>query len=196
MGKRMAIITLTENDLKKIVKQCINEIGGRTLASVDNSAINSVNNIQNHVDRTFYGTKRGLKMVDHNDNIIKADALKPKAIQSFLNPYKNYRFLFWAYKREGNPIHLIFQVENIKKALDSEVILSGNVVFGREQLPGDIIINFVPVENGQYNTKVSYKYKGNRYKYLLQPNVNTEPKWNELIKGLQDFLRAKLERGL
>ena len=194
MNKR--IISLTENDLKEMIKRCLNEIGGKTLASIDNSAIKSVNNIQNHVDRTFYGTRAGLKIVDHNDNVIKADTLKPKAIQSFLNPYKNYQFLFWAYRREGNPVHLMFQVENIKKALDSEVILSGNVVFGREQLPGDIIINFFPVGNSQYDSKVSYKYKGNSYKYLLRPNVNTEPKWNELVNGLQDFLQAKMERGL
>ena len=135
-------------------------------------------------------------MVDHDDNVRKADALKPNAIQSFLSPYKNCRFLFWAYRREGNPVHLIFQVEGIKKALDSEVILSGSVVFGRELLPGDIVIDFEPIGNGQYNAKVSYKYKGNRYKYSLKPNVRTEPKWNELTKGLQDFLQARFERGL
>ena len=194
MSKR--VVTLTEEALKKMIKQCLNEIGGKTLAAIDDSAEQSVNNIQNKVDRTFYGTNRGLKVVDHNDNVVKADTLKPQAIQSFLSPYKNYRFLFWAYRRTGNPIHLIFQVENILKALGSEVILSGDVVFGREQLPGDIVVNFVPTNDGKYNTKVSYKYKGNSYKYLLKPNVNTEPKWNELMNGLQDYLQAKLERGL
>ena len=52
MNKR--IISLTENDLKEMIKRCLNEIGGKTLASIDNSAIKSVNNIQNHVDRTLW----------------------------------------------------------------------------------------------------------------------------------------------
>ena len=85
-------------------------------------------------------------------------------------------------------MHFIFQLENIKKVLGSEVTLSGNVVLGREQLPGDITVTFVPADDSRYETVVSYRYKGNGLKYALMPNVNTEAKWNELINGLHDFL--------
>lgn len=84
-------ITLTESGLKVIIKEAIDkalqEIKGRTLAKVSNSAINSVDNIERGINRTFYGTRRGIKMIDHNDNIRKADNLNPRAIQSFLSPY-------------------------------------------------------------------------------------------------------------
>lgn len=198
MGKK--IIRLTESELHEVIKDAVNEamqeIKGKTLAKVSNSAINSINNIQNKVDRVLYGTNKGLKMVDQNRNVEKADKLMPNAIQSFLRPYKSTKFLFWAYRREGNPIHLIFTVDNIKKLLDNTVILSGEVIFGREQLPGDIIIDFRLTKEGQYKSIVSYKYKGNGYKYLLEPNVNTKELWDDLVNELEEALTARLKRGL
>lgn len=190
------VIKLTEEELHNIIRDCLNEIGGKTLATIDNSAINSMNNIQNGVDRTFFGTNKGLKMVDHNANIIRADNLKKEGEKSFLTPYLNKPFLFWAYRRGGNPIHLVFKVENIKKSIDSEAILGGEVVFGAEQLPGDIVINFKLGKDMEYSNIVSYKYKGNSYKYFLEPNIKTKPLWDELVNGLKNELLNRIERGL
>ena len=60
--------------------------------------------------------------------------------------------------------------------------------FGTEQLPGDIMIDFA-------QQKVYYKYKGNRYKYVLEPDNRTIDKWNQLCKGLKDSLDSRIRRG-
>lgn len=183
------VIKLTEEELDNAIKQSVNEalqeIKGRTLARMSNSAINSTGNIQRGVNRTFYGAKAGIKNVDKDDNLI------PKATQSFLSQYKSTKFLFWTYRRVGNPINVIFKVDNIKKLIDNVAILSGEVIFGREQLSGDIVIDFKLQNDGTYKRFVSYKYKGNKYKYTLEPNTNTKPIWDDLVNELEECLTAR-----
>lgn len=194
------VIRLTESELYELIVKATNqilvEIDGKTLSRVSNSAINSMNNIQNGVNRTFYGTQRGLKMIDHNKNIEKADVLTPQAIQSFLTPYKSVNFMFWAYRRVGNPVHFLFRVEDIKKLIDNVAILSGEVVLGMEKLPGDVVVEFRLDNDNSYTRTVFYKYKGNKYKYILEPNINTKPLWDNLVDELENCLRAKMKRGL
>ena len=63
-------------------------------------------------------------------------------------------------------------------------ILSGNVIFGNEQLPGDLQIEFGKDKDENMTNKVFYKYKGNSYKYALTPDNRTVNKWNELVNEL------------
>ena len=186
MGKK--VLRLTESELKEMVHKAVcaalNEIDGKTLARVPNAATRAVDNIQNGIyDKTVTSTLRN-KTISNDDEIIRANDLFPRAIQSMLKPYKNFQFMFFAYKRVGNPVHLLFKVEDIKKNMDGISILSGEVVFGDEQLPGDIQINFTKDNDNNLSYKVYYKYKGNSIKYLLEPDNRTIDKWNELVQQL------------
>ena len=95
--------------------------------------------------------------------------------------------MFFAYKRTGNLVHLLFNVDNIKKNMGGISILSGNVIFGDEQLPGDIQIEFSTDGDENMTYKVFYKYKGNGYKYTLTPDNRTVNKWKELINELSSL---------
>lgn len=117
-------------------------------------------------------------------------------IQSFLSPYKSSRFIFFAFRKEGNVVHLLFEVDDVRKLLDNVAILSGNVVFANTQLPGDITIEFKIGNDGNVKSTVYYKFKGKGYKYVLMPDNRTASKWNELVHGLQDSLTAGDERVL
>lgn len=198
MGKK--VIRLTESELREVVRRAaeaaLKEIDGKTLARVPNAATTAMDNIQNGVyDKTIKSTFRN-KTVSNDDEIIRADNLLPRAIQSFLSPYKDYQFMFFAYRREGNPIHLLFKVDNIKKNMDGVSILSGEVVFGKEQLPGDIQIVFSKDGEGNLSNKVYYKYKGNNSKFILEPDRRTSEKWNELVQQLGISRQNMNKRGI
>lgn len=173
MGKK--VIRLTESQLSEIIRSAadmaLNEIDGKTPSRVPNAATTAMDDIQ-----------RGI-----SNKIVRADEMTPRAIQSFLAPYKNFIFMFFAYKRTGNPVHLLFNVDNIKKNMGGISILSGNVIFGDEQLPGDIQIEFSTDGDENMTYKVFYKYKGNGYKYTLTPDNRTVNKWKELINELSSL---------
>lgn len=99
------VIRLTESELNRIIEKTINEalteIGGKTLSVIPNVAIDAIDNIQNG---NYSKTINPFKTVSYDSQITKADTLFPKAIQSFLEPYKNIKFMFFAYRREGNPV--------------------------------------------------------------------------------------------
>jgi len=191
---------LTESQFMEIIENAVrtalNEIDGKTLSRVPNAAINAVNNIQSGVYSKKISSKLRGRTIDYDKHIERANNLYPKAIQSFLAPYIETPYMFFAYKREGNPVHLVFNVENIKKIIDSIVILSGNVAFDNETLPGDIFVEFYKDKEGNILNKVYYKYKGNQYKYILKPDNRTIGKWNELVQGLEDSLTSRLDRGM
>lgn len=186
---KRTIVKLSEQELNTIIAECVNkalnEIGGKTLSIIPNVAIDAVDNIQKGNLTKKINVQ---KSTSYDNQITKADALYPKAIQSFLQPYKDKKLMFFAYKREGNPVHLIFSIENIKKLIDGIAILSGVVIFGGEQLSGDIIVDFT-------KDKVSYKYIGNNYKYVLEPDQRTLVWWNNLCDGLRESLNNRLKRG-
>ena len=96
--------------------------------------------------------------------------------------------MFFAYRRTGNVIHLIFEIEQIKKLLDGEAILGGIVTFGDTQLNGDIFVDLI-------NNKVYYKHKLDKHKYLLTPDNRTASKWNELLSNMKIALNNRIDRG-
>ena len=171
---------MIENNLMKI-----NEIDGKTLSCVANVSIDAMNNIQSGQEIKKINKE---KSVTYDSQITKADELYPRAVQSFLNPYKDLQFMFFAYKRLGNVVHLLFSVKNIKKLSDGQAILSGDVVFGNEQLNGDIVVDFI-------NNKVFYKHKSNNYKYTLEPDRRTSEQWTFLLDELQKALNSRIDRG-
>ena len=182
------VVRLTESQLSEIIRgavdMALNEIDGKTLSRVPNAATAAVDDIQKGIpNKTIKSTLRN-KTISNDSEIVRADEMTPRAIQSFLSPYKNFKFMFFAYKRTGNLVHLLFNVENIKKNMGGTSILSGNVIFGNEQLPGDIQIELNKDEDENITYKVFYKYKGNSYKYILTPDNRTVNKWNELINEL------------
>lgn len=148
------------------------------------NAATAMDNIQNGIfDKTIKSTFRN-KTVSNDDEIIRADSMLPRAFQSFLAPYKDFQFMFFAYRREGIPVHLLFKADSIKKNMDGISIIGGEVIFGKEKLPGDIQILFSKDVEGNLSYKVYYKYKGNSYKFVLEPDNRTSNKWNELVQQL------------
>lgn len=194
------VITLSESDFRRILQEAItaalNEIDGKTLSRIPNTTVDAKNNIQSGRYTKTVVTPSKRKVVSYDNQILRADSLYPRAIQSFLAPYKSFRFMFFAFRREGNVVHLLFEVENVRKLLDNVAILSGNVIFANTQLPGDIVIEFKKGKDENVTNTVYYKYKGNGYKYVLMPDNRTASKWNELVQGLQDSLTTRDERGL
>ena len=194
------VIRLTESQLKEIIRgavdMALNEIDGKTLSRVPNATTAAADNIQKGISHKTIKSKLRNMTVSNDDEIIRADEMMPRAIQSFLAPYKNFKFMFFAYKRTGNIVHLLFNVDNIKKNMDGITILSGNVIFGGEQLPGDIQIEFSKDKEENITNKVFYKYKGNSYKYILTPDNRTINKWNELINELIKYQLNMNKRGL
>lgn len=194
------VVRLTESQLNEIIRSAVdialNEIDGKTLSRVPNAATTAMDNIQKGIShKTIKSTLRN-KTVSNDSEIIRANEMMPRAIQSFLAPYKNANFMFFAYKRTGNPVHLLFNVDNIKKNMGGISILSGKVIFGDEQLLGDIQIEFSKDKDENITYKVFYKYKGNRYKYILTPDNRTINKWNELINELVKSQLNMNKRGL
>lgn len=194
------VVRLTESQLKEIIRgavdMALNEIDGKTLSRVPNAATTAMDHIQKGIsNKTIKSTLRN-KTVSNDSEIIRANEMMPRAIQSFLAPYKNFIFMFFAYMRTGNPVHLLFNVDNIKKNMGDISILSGKVIFGDEQLPGDIQIEFSKDKDENIISKVFYKYKGNRYKYILTPDNRTVNKWNELINELAKSQLNMNKRGL
>ena len=186
MGKK--VIRLTESEFKDIVhnsvKSALCEIDGKTLARVPNAATTAMDNIQNGIfNKTIKSTFRN-KTISNDDEIIRADGMLPKAFQSFLVPYKDFQFMYFAYRREGNPVHLLFKADSIKKNMDGISILGGEVIFGKEKLPGDIQIQLSKDGEDNLSYRVFYKYKGNGYKFVLEPDIRTSNKWNELVQQL------------
>lgn len=182
------VVRLTESQLKEIIRgavdMALNEIDGKTLSRDPNAATTAMDDIQKGIsDKNIKSALRN-KTISNDSEIVRTDEMMPRAIQSFLAPYKNFKFMFFAYKMTGIPVHLLFNVENIKKNMGGISILSGNVIFGDEQLPGDIQIEFNKDEDENITYKVFYKYKGNSYKYILTPDNRTVNKWNELINEL------------
>ena len=161
-----------------------------------NAATTAIDNIQNGVfNKTISSTFRN-KTVSNDDEINRADGMLPRAFQSFLAPYKDFQFMFFAYRREGNPVHLLFKADSIKKNMDGISILGGEVIFGNEKLPGDIQIQFSKDTEGNLSYKVYYKYKGNSYKYILEPDIRTTNKWNELVQQLSISQLNMNKRGI
>lgn len=80
--------------------------------------------------------------------------------------------------------------------IDNIAILSGEVIFGNEKLSGDIMVEFKLNENNAYTKIVSYKYKGNQYKYILEPNIDTKSLWDDFVNELENCLIARMKRGL
>lgn len=191
---------LTESELKYLIHEAVtealNEIDGKTLSRIPNTTIDAKNNIQAGRYTKTVTTPSKSKTISYDDQILRADSLYPKAIQSFLDPYKSFKFMFFAFRREGNVVHLLFEVDNVRKLLDNVAILSGNVIFANTQLPGDIVIEFKKGKDENVTNTIYYKYKGNGYKYVLMPDNRTASKWNELVQGLQDSLTTRDERGL
>ena len=134
-------------------------------------------------------------MINYNA-AVKVDDLDFKAIQSLLAPYKSTNFLFWTYRAVGNPIQLSFKIEDIKKLVGNVVVLSGKVILGTEQQSSDIIVKFKLNNNNSYTRMVTFKYKGNRYKYILEPNIQTKALWDDLVNEIECCLIARLKREL
>ena len=183
------IVVLKEEELNRLIGECVrkalNEIDGKTLSIVPNVSIDAKNNIQNgNYDKRI----NDKKTVTYDSQIVKADKLYPRALQSFIAPYTGFPFMFFAFRRVGNAVHFIFEIEQIKKLLDGEAILGGSVTFGDTQLNGDIVVDLI-------NDKVYYKHKLDRHKYLLTPDNRTASKWNELLNNIKIALSNRIERG-
>lgn len=103
----------------------------------------------------------------------------------------DFTFMFWAYRKIGNPVHLTFKVDSVAKFVGNVAVLKGEVVFGQSQIDGDIMVEFKMQNDGQYVPIVSCKQKKDRYKYVLKPDVRTEEKWNALVKELFDSLSSR-----
>lgn len=100
----------------------------------------------------------------HCSHITETEDSHPCAPQQpSLQQFKDIRYMFFAYRKLGNVVHLLFKVDNIKKLVDGQAVLSGEVTFGNEQLNGDITIDLV-------KNKVFYKHKKDRCKYDLEPD--------------------------
>ena len=112
----------------------------------------------------------------------ETETLCSETAQAFLKPYRDIKLMFFAYKNEGNVVHLLFGVNSIKKLMDGLAILSGDVIFGNERLDEDIVINFT-------TSKVCYKHKGNRCKYVLEPDRRTQEMWTALLNELQQNIK-------
>lgn len=170
---------LTVEELNQLIESNlvkINEIDIKTLSCNQNVSIEAAQNIQNGNKIKEINQNRS---VADDSQVAKAGELLSRTVQSFLNQYKDIKFMFFTYKRLGNLVHLLFSVENVKKLIDGVAILSGEVSFGNEQLKGNIHIDFP-------NNKVYYKHKGSNYKYVLEPDVRTLEIWTSLLKGLQN----------
>ena len=97
------VIRLTESQLNEIIRSAVNmalnEIDGKTLSRVPNAATTAMDNIQKRIpNKTIKSTLRN-KTVSNDSEIIRANEMMPSAIQSFLAPYKNFNFIFFAYKK-------------------------------------------------------------------------------------------------
>ena len=114
------------------------------------------------------------------------DGMMQGAFQSLLLPYRDFQFMFFAYRREGNPVHLVFTADSIKKNKDGVSVLSGDVIIGKELLPGDIQVQFSKDAEKGLSFEAFYRYKGNGYKFVLEPDIRTSDQWNELVRQLGD----------
>ena len=114
------------------------------------------------------------------------DGMMQGAFQSLLLPYRDFQFMFFAYRREGNPVHLVFTADSIKKNKDGVSVLSGDVIIGKELLPGDIQVQFSKDAEKGLSFEAFYRYKGNGYKFVLVPDIRTSDQWNELVRQLGD----------
>lgn len=95
--------------------------------------------------------------------------------------------MFFANRRTGNVVHLIFEIEQIKKLHEGEGILEGKTTFGDTQLDADIIVDLI-------NDKVYYKHKPDRHKYLLTPDNRTAGKWNTVLSNMRIALSNHIEK--
>ena len=109
-------------------------------------------------------------------------------MQNLLADYKDIPFLFWTYKREGNPVPVSLKVREIKKYTETEVTLNGELIVVQNRTLGEISLNLALDERGGYTATASLKCKADKYKYLLTPNVNTEASWNEFISAIVNKL--------
>lgn len=158
--------------MNKIQKLSVDELN----QIIENNIV-KLNEIDNNVSNEASNSKQNEKTIANETTV-----LCPKTAQTFLMPYKDIKFMFFAYKNKGNVIHLLFGVNNIKKLMDGQAILSGNVILGNEQLDGDIVIDFT-------TNKVYYKHEGNRCKYVLEPDRRTQEIWTTLLKELQQNIK-------
>ena len=179
---------LTEAELKHLIQEAadaaLNEIDSKTSSRIENPNASAKDHIQSGNYTETINTPSRKKPASNGDQTIRTDNLCPPAIQSFLTPYKSFKFMFFTFRKEGNVVHFLFELDDIKNLLDNTVILSGNVTFANTRLPGDIVINFKKGQDGE----AAYQYRGKGDKYILTPDNRTASKWNELVQGLQDYL--------
>jgi hypothetical protein len=194
MAKEVVYLTEEEfyNHIEQVVKEALNEIGGKTHAQLYNASTQARRSNQaGNYTKTVYKTDRQgniirpLKNVNNNKTITRARKLEPDANASLLKPFIDTTYLFYATTRTGRSTFLTFKVTNIKKLIGNEAILSGEVVYDGIQMNGDILIDF-------NKNIIYYKDRKSKYRYELEPDNRTVNQWNLLLHELQESLNNRI----
>lgn len=155
------IIRLTEAELiehiRKVVKEAMNEMDGKTHARVSNAVKRAKELNQQGIFTTIVKNRPNNPIV-HDNVIAKGKGTEQRANKALLSPFSNLTFLFYATTRLGRTTFLTFKAKDIKKLMMGVAILSGEVMYDGDVLLGDIHIDF-------NNNRVFYKEKRSRYTY-------------------------------
>ena len=173
------IIKLTSDELHRLItestEKILNEMQGETYSRIYNASHRAQQDIQNGVDKR---TVDGIKFVNNDDIITRANDLEPRAQAHWLKDYIGKTFKFFGRGQMGLPAHILFTFNKITKFELNKIILVGTVTFNNNQISGDgIIIDFIK------NT-VKYHEKGSRYTYNLEIDNRYKPLWDKFVNEL------------
>lgn len=180
------IIKLTSEELHNLIaestKRAIREMKGETYSRIHNASHRAQQDIQNGVDNR---TVNGVKFVDNDDIITRANDLESRAQAHWLKNYIGKTFKFFGRGQMGLPAHILFTFDKITKFEPNKTVLVGTITFNKNQINGDgIIIDFIK------NT-IKYHERGSRYAYNLEIDNRYKPMWNEFISELLNALNSR-----
>lgn len=185
--KKKTVIKLTEEELAEIIKeitlQSLNGIDGATYARVYNASHRAKSdNQQGKLQRTVGGKTR------NNDDILnQAQSVELNAKESFLKPYVNHPFKFYAENRRGIVFNVIFTMTDMTHLSPEKAILVGTVIFGDTQINGDGIVVDMKTD------KIYYHERGSRYRYYLEIDNRTKDLWEKFISQLHLSISKRIE---
>ena len=130
MAKKVTI--LTENELSQLIKEAtsrvLNEMDAATYLRIHNASHRAKQDIQNgNIQRSV----NGIKVVDNDDIISRADNMEPEVQTHWLSNYVGQTFKFFGRSQMGLPAHVLFTFEKISKFELSKTVLVGTVTFNK-----------------------------------------------------------------